>query len=169
MRAAFFYCLSAVLLGCSSSDPSSVAGSSGSVSTADAGAEAGTGAEPRFLPIGKCVAEKASADADGKIPWRAIVQLPDGSSCATYSLQSTDASTLAAFQTMVPDAKTVCDIVQAGSSELTDGTCKLEMVPRWCYVTGAQANGCSQTVLLSAAFAGFGSDVTSWKFFAVIP
>jgi hypothetical protein len=43
----------------------------------------------------------------------------------------------------------VCEVVQLGGDDLASGTCRHAKAPGWCYVTGAAAGACEQSLLFS--------------------
>jgi hypothetical protein len=127
-----------------------------------------------------CLPEPLDVDSTGAVECMVLAQLPalgGESACdPSLGLSVPDASILANYRATAesnwqanggtasgvldPAGYPVCQVSQLESKDLVGGSCKRATKPGWCYVTGANADGCAQEVLFSPNSLPSGSKVS---------
>ncbi len=146
-----------------SSSGGSSSGSSGGVANPGDG-DAGTGvgsADTYFLTpirlgcVGAgcplCLPQVLPRDASGQTLCRMFLELTAGDSCAAHGLTPASADNLASFDSQAgqPPPGALCLLPQLPAANQTSGSCSMSSAAGWCYLTGAAAGHCAQTIAVS--------------------
>ena len=156
----------AAVAGCGSSNGGPVGTGSGdggriADSTAEGAAAADAGgveATTYFLAAlhltnGLCLPQVLPPDGAGLVPCQVFYVLATGDTCAAHpGLSQADPGMFASITvgtqvTIAPES--VCVLAQLPTSAWVNGSCATSSQPGWCYVTGAAASPCAQTLAVS--------------------
>ncbi len=152
----------------SSSGGSSGAGSSGAPSSSGSAFVDGSGSSsgpisPTYFIEGihlmgvcpgttcECLPQTLPVDATGQTSCRIFFELASGDTCNAHDLSAATPDVVASIvgQQGSPPAGPICVLPQVPSADWVDGSCATSLQAGWCYVTGAAAGECPQTIVTS--------------------